>query len=65
MGLVNWVKGLGGNVLYYPGCLTKGVLSQEFENYKGILNKLGVNFILVSEEESCCEIGRASCRERV
>lgn len=54
MGLVNWVKGLGGNVLYYPGCLTKGVLSQEFENYKGILNKLGVNFILVSEEESCC-----------
>ena len=34
MGLIDWVKGLGDSVLYYPGCLTKGVLSQEFENYK-------------------------------
>ncbi|MCK5450010.1 (Fe-S)-binding protein [Candidatus Pacearchaeota archaeon] len=54
MGLINWVKSLGGNVLYYPGCLTKGVLSTEFENYKEIFNRLGINFILLSDEETCC-----------
>lgn len=41
-------------VLYYPGCLTKGVLSSEFENYKEIFNRLGIDFILLSEEEICC-----------
>ena len=54
MGLIDWVKGLGDSVLYYPGCLTKGVLSQEFENYKEIFNRFRVNFILLSDEESCC-----------
>ncbi|MEA3248354.1 MAG: (Fe-S)-binding protein [Nanoarchaeota archaeon] len=54
MGLIGWVKSLGGKVLYYPGCLTKSVLSQEFENYKEIFNKLGVDFILLSDKETCC-----------
>ncbi|MCK5321280.1 (Fe-S)-binding protein [Candidatus Pacearchaeota archaeon] len=54
MGLINWVKNLGSNVLYYPGCLTKGVLSKEFENYKEIFNRLGIDFILLSKDESCC-----------
>ncbi|MFH1238155.1 MAG: (Fe-S)-binding protein [archaeon] len=49
MGLIDWVKGLRGNVLYYPGCLIKGVLSQEFENYKEIFNRLGIDFILLSD----------------
>ncbi|MCK4996684.1 (Fe-S)-binding protein [Candidatus Pacearchaeota archaeon] len=41
-------------VLYYPGCLTKGVLKQEFENYKDVFNILKLDFILLSDSESCC-----------
>lgn len=41
-------------VLYYSGCLTKGVLKEEFENYKKIFNKLGIDFVLLSDEEVCC-----------
>ncbi len=44
----------GERILYYPGCLTKGVLKREFENYKEIFNKLGIDFILLSGEEACC-----------
>jgi heterodisulfide reductase subunit D len=43
-----------GKVLYYPGCLTKGVLKEQFENYKEIFNKLGIDFILLSDVEVCC-----------
>lgn len=42
------------NTLYYPGCLLKGVLKGEFENYKKIFNKLGIDFVLLSEKENCC-----------
>ena len=52
MGL-SWLFG-GEKILYYPGCLTKGVLKNEFENYKEIFNKLGVNFVLLTDKESCC-----------
>ena len=41
-------------VLYYPGCLTKGVLKTEFENYKDIFNILKLDFVLLSDSESCC-----------
>ena len=41
-------------VLYYPGCLTKGVLKTEFQNYKDIFNKLKLDFVLLSDSESCC-----------
>ncbi len=51
MGILNWLS--GGNTLYYPGCLTKGILKQEFENYKVIFNKLGIDFILLPDE-ACC-----------
>ncbi len=54
MGIVKWVKGFGEKVLYYPGCLTKGVLTEQFENYKNIFNRLGIDFILLSDEEVCC-----------
>jgi heterodisulfide reductase subunit D len=56
MSLINWVKNLGSNTLYFPGCLTKGVLKQEFENYKKIFNKLGIDYILLSNEEVCCSL---------
>lgn len=42
------------NVLYYPGCLTKVALPQIEENYKKILNNLGINFIMIKDEELCC-----------
>lgn len=53
MGISKWIKGLGKNTLYYPGCLTKFVLEQEKENYKKILLSLGIDFIMISEELCC------------
>lgn len=52
MGMLSWLK--GEKVLYYPGCLTKGVLKEQFENYKEIFNRLGIDFVLLSDEEACC-----------
>ena len=49
-------KKLFTNTLYYPGCLTKGVLKKEFENYKEIFNRLGIDFILLPDDEVCCGI---------
>ena len=54
MALKDFVKKLSGNVLYFPGCLTKEVLKKEFENYKEIFKILNVNYITLSQEESCC-----------
>jgi heterodisulfide reductase subunit D len=54
MGIIRWLKSIGSNTLYFPGCLTKGVLKEEFENYKRIFNILGVDYILLSGEEVCC-----------
>ena len=54
MGIVEWVKSFGEKVLYYPGCLTKGVLTEQFDNYKEIFNRLGIDFVLLSDEEVCC-----------
>ncbi|MGB9743449.1 MAG: (Fe-S)-binding protein [Minisyncoccales bacterium] len=47
-------KLLGGNVLYYPGCLTKFVAKDLKEKYEKILRKLGIDFIELSELEVCC-----------
>jgi heterodisulfide reductase subunit D len=54
--MVKIFKKLFTNTLYYPGCLTKGVLKKEFENYKEIFNKLKIDFILLPDEEVCCGI---------
>ncbi|MDO8516761.1 MAG: (Fe-S)-binding protein [Nanoarchaeota archaeon] len=54
MGVINWFKDFGKNTLYYPGCLTKGVLKQEFENYKNIFAKLEIDYILIPNDEVCC-----------
>jgi len=43
-----------GKTLYYPGCLTKGVLTEQFENYKEIFNRLGIDFVMLPEDENCC-----------
>ncbi|MBL7148422.1 MAG: (Fe-S)-binding protein [Nanoarchaeota archaeon] len=42
------------NVLYYPGCMTKFVLKDKQDNYKKILEKLGIEFIMLKDEEFCC-----------
>jgi len=47
-------KFLTGNVLYYPGCLTKFVAEDLEENYKKILNKIGIDFITLKNLEVCC-----------
>jgi len=51
MGMFGFGK---GKTLYYPGCLTKGVLMEQFENYKEIFNRLGIDFVMLSDEENCC-----------
>jgi len=43
-----------GNTLYYPGCLTKFVAKDIFENYKRILEMSGEDFIMLSDREVCC-----------
>lgn len=53
MALLNFLKPT--RTLYYPGCLTKKALaSQELENYKWIFNKLGIDFMMLPNEEVCC-----------
>jgi len=51
MGLFGFGK---GKTLYYPGCLTKGVLKEQFENYKEIFNRLGIDFVMLPDKEVCC-----------
>ena len=51
MGIFGFLK--GEKVLYYPGCLTKGVLKQELENYKEIFNRLGIDFVML-DDAVCC-----------
>src|SRR3989344_6936731 len=53
MGFLNKIKNIGKNTLYYPGCLTKFVLKKEFDNYRRILDALGVDYILIPEELCC------------
>jgi Fe-S oxidoreductase len=47
-------KIFGGNILYYPGCLTKFVAKDLKEKYEKILRKIGIDFIELSELEKCC-----------
>jgi len=43
-----------GKTLYYPGCLTKGVLKEQLGNYKEIFNRLGIDFVMLPDGEVCC-----------
>ena len=47
-------KLMGGNVLYYPGCLTKFASKELEDNYKKILKKIGIDFIQLKDMEACC-----------
>jgi heterodisulfide reductase subunit D len=47
-------KLLGGNVLYYPGCLKKFYLKELQENYEGLLRLCGIEFIKLPNLEMCC-----------
>jgi len=51
MGILNWLA--GKNILYYPGCLTKFALDKQLENYKEIMNILGIDFLML-KDELCC-----------
>ncbi|MBR9678202.1 MAG: (Fe-S)-binding protein [Nanoarchaeota archaeon] len=42
-----------GNTLYFPGCLTKKVYPEIEDNYKKILEKSGIDFIML-EQQFCC-----------
>lgn len=53
MGVTDFL-GFGKKTLYYPGCLTKGVLTEELQNYKDIFNKLGIDFVMLPDSEVCC-----------
>jgi Fe-S oxidoreductase len=52
MGILSIFKGKG-NTLYYPGCLSKFVLKPETENYKKILGKIGIDFLMLPDEMCC------------
>jgi len=43
-----------GNTLYYPGCMTKFVLKDIEVNYKKILEREGIDFIMLRDKELCC-----------
>ncbi len=47
-------KIMGGNTLYYPGCLTKFAARDLEDKYEKLLRKMGVEFIKLSELELCC-----------
>lgn len=46
-------KAMGGNTLYYPGCVTHLVKPELEESYKKILQRLGVDFIVIPEFNCC------------
>ena len=52
MGIFDRFK--GGNILYYPGCLIKYAAPELEDNYKEILERVGVDFIVLKELEKCC-----------
>ncbi len=41
-------------ILYFPGCLTKSILKKEYDNYKEIFNRLGIDYVLLGEDNICC-----------
>ena len=47
-------KLMGGNTLYYPGCLTKFVMKNLQDNYEKILRRCGIDFIKLKDMEVCC-----------
>lgn len=54
-GLRRWLEKMaGGNILYYPGCVTQYALPEIGERYQRLLRQAGVDFIVLSGETLCC-----------
>jgi heterodisulfide reductase subunit D len=51
--LLDRITSLGGNTLYYPGCLTKFAAPDIEANYKSILENLGIDCITIPEFVCC------------
>lgn len=51
--LLKKISELGGNTLYYPGCLTKFAAPELADNYRKILNQIGIDFIEIPEFKCC------------
>ena len=52
--IFDMLKGMNSQTLYYPGCMLKNVMTQEQENYKKIFNLLGIDFVMLPNNEVCC-----------
>lgn len=56
MGLMDKLFGAlsAGNVLFYPGCITKYAGKDILKNYEKLLKKMNINYITLSDQEVCC-----------
>jgi Fe-S oxidoreductase len=53
--LKKWLKRLsGGNILYYPGCVTRYALPEVQERYERLLRQANIDFIILPGELQCC-----------
>jgi heterodisulfide reductase subunit D len=52
--ILDILKGMNAQMLYYPGCMLKNVMTTEQENYKKIFNTLGIDFVMLPNNEVCC-----------
>lgn len=51
--IIDTISGMGGNTLYYPGCMTKFAAPKLFENYQTILKHMEIDFIMIPEFKCC------------
>lgn len=53
--LKRWLEKLSGaNLLYYPGCVTRFALPDVQARYEDLLQRAGVDFIVLPGEALCC-----------
>jgi heterodisulfide reductase subunit D len=52
--ILDILKSMNAQTLYYPGCMLKNVMTTEQENYKKIFNLLGIDFVMLPNNEVCC-----------
>ncbi len=53
MGILSFFNNIWKNTLFYPGCMLKFAMEKELENYKKILIKSDIDFIMIKEEVCC------------
>lgn len=51
--LLDKFASMGGNTLYYPGCMSRFAAPEYVENYRKILQKMEVDFIEIPEFNCC------------